>query len=192
MSPDVRYIFLSHQDPDIVAATNGWLMISEADALVSRLWTRFVPHFGVDKYLEERLLPIPDEGQWITLGGSELCILPAHFMHSCGNFQIYDPTSKVLYSGDLGASMGINYREVGDFDAHVPAMDGFHRRYMASNKVVKAWAHMVRDLDIDIIAPQHGALFRGRDLVQRFIAWAEGVQCGVDIISANMTIPPRP
>ena len=33
---------------DIVAALNGWLMTTDADAYVSSLWTRFVPHFGFD------------------------------------------------------------------------------------------------------------------------------------------------
>ena len=47
---------------------------------------------------------IPDEGRIIELGGAKLYYLPAHFLHSEGNFQLYDPTSKILYSGDLGAS----------------------------------------------------------------------------------------
>jgi flavorubredoxin len=29
----LRYLFLSHQDPDIVAAVNGWLMTTDADRL---------------------------------------------------------------------------------------------------------------------------------------------------------------
>ena len=29
----LRYLFLSHQDPDIVAAINGWLMTTDADGL---------------------------------------------------------------------------------------------------------------------------------------------------------------
>ena len=48
-------IFLSHQDPDIVAAVNGWLMTTDATAYVSELWTRFVPHFGLDRLGEERV-----------------------------------------------------------------------------------------------------------------------------------------
>jgi flavorubredoxin len=41
---------------------------------------------------------------------------------------------------------------------------------------------MARSLDIDIIAPQHGAVFRGTDMVARFIDWVEGVSCGVDLL----------
>ena len=84
-------IFLSHQDPDIVAAVNGWLMTTDATAYVSALWTRFVPHFGLDRLVESRLKPIPDEGMVLPLGVSKVVCVPAHFLHSPGNFQVYDP-----------------------------------------------------------------------------------------------------
>ncbi|RLB54572.1 MAG: MBL fold metallo-hydrolase [Deltaproteobacteria bacterium] len=187
----LKYLFLSHQDPDIVAAANGWLMTTDAEAYASNLWLRFIPHFGLDHLVAERLHGIPDGGMRLDLGGSELLVLPAHFLHSCGNFQVYDPTSKILYSGDLGASVGIDYREVTDFDAHIPAMEGFHQRYMASNAVMAAWARMVRPLDIEIIAPQHGAVFKGKEQVGRFIDWCEALECGVDLIVPEFTIPDR-
>ena len=175
-------LFLSHQDPDIVAASNGWLMTTDAEAYVSALWIRFVPHFGLDRLVESRLKPIPDEGMVFDLGGAQLLFLPAHFLHSPGNFHVYDPVSRILYSGDLGASLGMPYREVTNFDDHVRYMEGFHRRYMAANRAMKAWAAMARTLDIEIIAPQHGALFRGKEQVNRFIDWCDGLACGVDLI----------
>ena len=185
----LHYIFLSHQDPDIVAAVNGWLMTTDAEAYVSQLWIRFVPHFGIDHLVADRLKPIPDEGMFFKLDGASLVALPAHFLHSEGNFQLYDPVSRILYSGDLGASLGAKYTAVSDFDAHLPYMEGFHRRYMGSNKVMKAWADMVRGLDIEIIAPQHGAYFQGKDMVGRFIDWCANLQCGVDLICRKFKIP---
>ncbi len=185
----LKYLFFSHQDPDIVAASNGWLMTTDADAYISALWTRFVPHFGLDHLVINRLKPIPDEGMVLTLGPSKLVILPAHFLHSPGNFHVYDPTSKILYSGDLGASIGVDVDEVTDFDAHLPFMEGFHRRYMASNSALRRWAAAARQLDIEILAPQHGALFRGRAMVDRFISWVEALPCGVDLLTDPIKIP---
>jgi len=182
-------IFLSHQDPDIVAAVNGWLMTTDAKAYCSGLWTRFVPHFGLDRLVEDRLLPIPDGGMRYTLGSRELYFLPAHFLHSAGNFHVYDPLSKILYSGDLGASIGTEEVVVKDFDAHIEHMAGFHRRYMAASRAMRAWAKMVRGLDIEIIAPQHGALFKGKDMCERFIGWIESLQCGVDLLDEVYKIP---
>ena len=185
----LRYIFLSHQDPDIVAAINGWLMTTDADAYISQLWTRFVPHFGFDHIVGDRLKPIPDEGMIFDLAGASLIAVPAHFMHSEGNFQLYDPISKILYTGDLGASIGANYTMVQDFDAHLPYIAGFHRRYMVANRIMRAWADMVRPLDIEIIAPQHGAIFKGKDMVRRFIDWCAELECGVDVITPFFKIP---
>jgi flavorubredoxin len=187
----LKHLFLSHQDPDIVAGINGWLMTTDADAWASSLWKRFIPHFGLDHLVADRLKEIPDEGMVFDLKGVPLLFLPAHFLHSAGNFHVYDPVSKILYSGDLGASLGQPYTEVPDFQAHRRYMDGFHRRYMASAVAMKAWANMVRDLDIEMIAPQHGAFFRGKAMVQQFIDWAADFPCGVDLLVDRYRIPGR-
>ncbi len=183
------YILLSHQDPDIVAAANGWLMVTDAQALLPQLWIRFIIHFGVDDFVVDRIQPLPDKGRVVDLAGAKLYLLPAHFMHSAGNFQVYDPISRILYSGDLGASLGQTYRVVTNFDDHIQYMEGFQRRYIPSGKVLKLWAKMVRDLDIEIVAPQHGAMIIGRENVVRFIDWVESLSCGLDWMEPVYQVP---
>lgn len=186
----LKHLFLSHQDPDIVAATNGWLMaLPELQAHCSELWRRFVPHIGPDRLLFDRMNPIPDQGCRIALGSSEVWAIPAHFLHSSGNFHVYDPVSKILYTGDLGASMGEETREVTDFEGHVRFMEGFHHRYMGSTRALKLWLDLVRQLDVETIAPQHGAMFRGRDTVERFLTWLDTLEVGVDRLKPY-TLPP--
>ena len=76
--------------------------------------------------------------------------------------------SGILFTGDLGASIlpaGRPFAPVDDFDAHVSLMEGFHRRYMAAGRICKLWAHMVRELDLEWIVPQHGVPFSTKDLV---------------------------
>ena len=186
---DLKYIFFSHQDPDIVAAANGWMMITNATALLSNLWLRFIMHFGVDDMAADRIEGIPDRGRRIQLNGCELLIIPAHFMHSPGNFQVYDPVSKILYSGDLGASLGQTYTVVQNFTDHTQYMEGFHKRYIASNHTLRLWAQMVRQLDIETIAPQHGAMMVGKETVSQFIDWVETLPCGVDILDHVYQLP---
>ena len=144
-------------------------------------------------YQPDRLVRVPDRGGILPLGDAYIAALPAHFLHSEGNFHFYDPVSKILFSGDLGASLVSNARAgqpVKDFEAHKARMRGFHRRYMSSRRVVKYWAHMVRDLDIEMIVPQHGAYFAGRPMVERFIDWVESEECGLDLLSqANYRLP---
>lgn len=190
ISPNhLQYILFSHQDPDIIAAANGWLMVTDARALLSQLWIRFIMHFGVDDFAVDRIEPVADEGRIVDLAGCKLLVLPAHFLHSPGNFQVYDPVSKILYSGDLGASLGQTYVTVRNFDDHVQYMEGFHRRYIASQRALQWWAEMIAPLEIDIIAPQHGAMIVGPENVRRFVDWVTGLACGLDLLQGRYQLP---
>ncbi|MDR0777073.1 MAG: MBL fold metallo-hydrolase [Azonexus sp.] len=185
-SKDLDYILASHPDPDIIASVNKWFVASHCKVMISNLWTRFVPHFTTGRDISGRILGIPDQGSVIRLGNCQLLALPAHFMHSEGNFQFYDPVAKILFSGDLGASIlphEIAAEPVSDFASHARQMEGFHRRYIVSRKVCRFWANMVRQLDIEQIVPQHGARFVGAKAVGDFIAWVEGMECGVDLVT---------
>lgn len=186
---NLKHIFFSHQDPDIIAAANGWLMVTDATAYLSTIWTRFITHFGVDELVIDRIKPIPDEGMVIEVAGERFPLIPAHFLHSSGNFQVYDPVAKILYSGDLGASLGQDYAIVEDFDNHIQYMEGFHKRYIPTSKVLKMWVNTVRKLDIEIIAPQHGAVFGNREMSNKFIDWISTMSCGLDLMDAEFPIP---
>jgi flavorubredoxin len=174
-------ILASHADPDIIASLDRWMTSSPAKVYISRLWERFAPHFCKPGKTEDRIIGIPDPGMHIKLGDSEIVALPAHFMHAEGNFQFWDPVSRILFSGDLGASLGGEpERIVTSLKDHLPRMEGFHRRYMVSNKIMRLWARMVRQLPIRMIVPQHGAPMAGPAIAE-FIDWVEGLQCGVDL-----------
>ena len=101
---ELDYVIATHQDPDIISSMDRWLMYSDAKILISRLWERFLPHL-VPGYMGEkgasRIIAIPDQGSNIKFGDTSIKALPAHFLHSVGNFHFYDPTSKILFSGDL-------------------------------------------------------------------------------------------
>ncbi|WOB06654.1 MBL fold metallo-hydrolase [Piscinibacter gummiphilus] len=181
-------IFASHADPDIIASLDRWMTATpSAKIYISRVWERFIPHFCKSGKTDGRIVGIPDPGMRVPVGRSELVALPAHFLHSEGNFQFYDPVSRILFSGDLGASMGTGAQAqefVTRLADHVPRMEGFHRRYMVSNKVMRHWAQMVRSLDIDMIVPQHGSPMRG-PAVREFIEWAERLECGIDLLTSK-------
>ncbi len=192
---DIDYIFATHQDPDIISSLDKWLMYSDAKIAVSSLWERFVPHL-VPGYMKEkaegRMLAIPDAGMNIPLAHSVIKAIPAHFLHSVGNFQFYDPISKILFSGDMGASLVDSEpeRPVRDFEKHVNKMLSFHQRYMVSNKVCRLWANMIRTMDVEMMVPQHGRPFVGKEMIEQFLCWIEQLECGVDLMTQkNYTAP---
>ena len=180
----LSYLLASHADPDIIASLDRWLSSTKALLVISRMWERFVPHFTKTGKTENRVIGVPDGGGRLPLGRHELWLLPAHFMHSEGNFQFYDPVSRILFTGDLGVSMmsgAQTAKPVTDFKAHIPLMEGFHKRYMVSNKIMRLWAQMARQLDISMIVPQHGAPIMGAQAISDFINWIEGLTCGIDL-----------
>jgi len=186
------YIIASHQDPDIVASLNKWLVGTHAKVIVPEIWERFIPHFTRPGKSKGRLITMPDKGLNIKLGENTLKAIPAHFLHAEGNYQFYDPKSKILFSGDMGANLCPNEDlniPVKKLSEVMPYMDGFHKRYMNGNKACRFWANMVRTLDIEIMAPQHGRALTGK-AIPEFINYIENLQCGLDLFTQdNYTVP---
>ncbi len=187
----IRKLVLSHQDPDIGAGAAMWLMMAGTNTkiYVSNLWVRFVPHFSRSDIKDDVFVPIPDEGMTIDLNTCSLRMVPAHFLHSPGNFQLYDPLARILFSGDLGTSLlsGEPFSPVTDFEGHIKHMEVFHRRYMSANRACRLWAGLVRSLDIEMIIPQHGTkYFAGKAMVNKFIDWVESLACGADVLSEDL------
>ena len=181
---NLSYLIASHADPDIIAALDRWMTSTRAKLVISRIWERFAPHFAKAGKTEGRVIGVPDAGGKLPLGKTELWLIPAHFMHSEGNFHFYDPVSKILFTGDLGVALmsGAEARQpVRDLKAHIPRMEGFHRRYMVSNKILRMWVRMARQLDIRMLVPQHGAPIEGRQAIADFFDWIENLMCGVDL-----------
>ena len=69
-------------------------------------------------------------------------------------------------------------------------MRGFHQRYMCSKKVTRLWANMVRDMDVEMIVPQHGRPFQSKESINRFLDWISDLDCGIDLLTqANYRCP---
>ena len=189
------YIFLSHQDPDIGSGLNLWLPICKAQIVISALWIRFIPAFCVRGLSETRITTVPDHGLRFSLAGADLFAIPAHFMHSPGNFHLYDPLAKILFTGDLGASVepiSEHIQTETEFAKHTEFMRGFHNRYISSNKACRKWVEMVQELPVEMIVPQHGARISGRRLVRRFYDWVANERCAVDDFADTLfQLPPE-
>lgn len=177
---EITDLFASHQDPDIISSLGLWdQALPNARLHAATLWEGFLRHFGCDSI---EYVGIPDNGGVINLDGLELQIIPAHYLHSSANFNIYDPVAKVFYSGDIGAALEAPDAPmfVENFDAHVEKMRYFHQRWMPSNQAKRVWIERVRRLEIDVLAPQHGRAFKGDD-VKRFLDWFEALQVGIAV-----------
>lgn len=195
---NLDYILASHQDPDIIASLPKWLIKSPAKVITSKLWSRFLPHLvpgylngDADMSLDKRIIGLSDKGGSIKLGNSEIIVVPAHFLHSVGNFQFFDVKSRILFSGDMGASLiedNSAAEPVLNFKKHIPNMEGFHKRYMTSNKACRLWAGVVKSLNVSMIVPQHGKPFAGEQIYE-FLDWISNLECGIDLINESFYQP---
>lgn len=180
----IKHIFYSHQDPDVSSGIALWLSVTNAKIYISKWWVRFLPHYGM--FDMSSIVAIDDNGAKINLPtGDTLEIIPAHFLHSVANFHVYDSRSKILFTGDLGAAIfpkGGRYAFVKDFNSHLKLMEAFHKRYMASNSVCRKYVNMMSKYQINMIAPQHGAIFNKKEDVKSFFDWFSNLKCGVDTI----------
>lgn len=175
----ISKLFASHQDPDIISSLSMWLEFNPAvRCYISWLWSSFIPHFGGEG---DTLIPIPDGGAVIPLGREQMQAVPAHYLHSSGNFNLYDPKAKILFSGDIGAALLPKEETalfVEDFDRHVKFAEAFHRRWMGSERAKQDWCARVSAMEIDMLCPQHGAIYQGAD-VGRFIDWFSRLEVGI-------------
>lgn len=185
---EIDAIFASHQDPDVISSLFLWHQsCPQAKVYCPRTWSLFLPHFAGGA----GMTGLPDEGAAIPLGGSDdLSAIPAHYVHSSGCFTLYDPRARILFSADIGAAL-LPEKEpsvfVENFTGHVKFMEGFHKRWMPSNEAKNRWIRIVRQLDVNMLCPQHGAIFRGDD-VKRFLDWFEALDVGC----ANQVEPRMP
>lgn len=179
----IKFIFFSHQDPDVSGSIAQWAVTSQAKLIMSSLWVRFMSHYGL--LAMDRVITLPDHGAKLNFGSDSLKFVPAHFLHSPGNFTLYDSKSKIVFSGDIGAAVVTSpegYKRVNNFQEHKEFLYGFHKRYMGSNKLCKAWVAHIEKLDVKMIAPQHGLVFEDEN-VSNFLEWLKELKCGSDYMS---------
>ena len=91
----------------------------------------------------------------------------------------------------MGASLLDDAQPVSNFADHISSMEGFHRRYMVSKKVTHLWANMVREMDVEMIVPQHGRSFKGKEMINAFLTWVESFDCGIDLLQQQNYREPK-
>ncbi|PCI30437.1 MAG: flavoprotein [SAR324 cluster bacterium] len=171
-------VFCSHQDPDIFSAIGLWLkMKPELKVMLPKMWLGFMLHFAG---IKENFDLLPDEGSTFDLNGVTMQAISAHYCHSSGNFNLYDPAANILFSGDVGAALLPHESTelfVEDFDAHIQYIELFHKRWFGSNEHKNQWCERVSEINPSILCPQHGMLYRGEN-VKRFLDWFYHLKVG--------------
>src|SRR5690606_17148776 len=95
------YVFLNHQAPDVAGAAPALQLHAPHRRVPTSddTW-RLVRFYGLDP---ERFTPIESlvENKLPLATGHQVLTVPTPFCHFRGAVMLYDPTSQILFSGDL-------------------------------------------------------------------------------------------
>lgn len=177
-------VFINHQDPDVGSSASQICgrYAPRASIFTSEATWRLVVHFNLPR---DRFVDTDASRRGLTLpGGHPVIPVPSPFCHFRGAVMLYDPETRVLFSGDLFG--GITAAGPHDLWAEPSDWSGvraFHQAYMPTSRAIAAAVRAIQRLDppVEIIAPQHGRLLRG-DVLQRFMQQLEKLPVGFDIM----------
>ena len=177
-------LYINHQDPDVgsSAAVISGRYAPHAAILCSEATWRLIVHFNLppERYIDTAHFP---RGFDVPTGHAMLPV-PSPFCHFRGAVMLYDPETRVLFTGDLfGGLTTIEARGIWADETDWAGIRAFHQTYMPTNRVLIRAIEAIRALDppVEILAPQHGRLIRG-PLLARFMDRLARLPVGLDIL----------
>lgn len=178
-------LLLNHQDPGISSTVASLLEhhIPQVPVLCTEDTGELLHNYC--DIPDSQFVHLEDYPRGMKLPTGDVVIpVAAPFCHFMGATMLYDPATRVLFSGDLFAGLcepGIE-RMVAE-ESDWAGIRAFHQIYMPTRTAVQNAIDAIRRLDppVEIIAPQHGRIITG-DLVKTFMDRLYDLQVGVDVV----------
>lgn len=174
-----------------VIVSRGAAQIAGSLGMWAEVLGHETPIYAADMLLPDLLHIDPDlniqgvgeNGAEVSLAdGAGLHILPAPYLPTASAVSVYDPTTRILYTGDIGTVEGPWADDATPFSAQFSlvshAMNAFHQSWFASGSARDDWLARIEGLSVDIIAPRAGPCFQGKDVLH-FIRWLATMDVGV-------------
>lgn len=190
ISPEqIVCLIYHHVDPDLCGSMSNMVDICTNPELKILSEPRNNTFLGY--YLERdkrTLLKSIDEYKGVfTLRDRMLRFVKTPYAHEAGSFVTYDEKSRVLFSSDLFGSFSSQWElfvdladdcyTCRDYDhcinrriyCPLPDILAFHKAVMPSEKAVRCAMEAIGKLDIELIAPQHGSIFKKKSDIKFLI-----------------------
>ena len=176
---NIKYIILHHQDPDLCAAVPQIEKVINRDDLQivthSRM-TVLIKHYMVNSNYYEI---DKNDLKLTTSNGLTLKFITTPYCHSPGAFVTYEPETKVLFSSDIFGGLEESW-EFYAKDDYFSKAEAFHSAYMPSRDIFNYALRKIEELDINLIAPQHGSIIK-RKYIYNLIEDMKNLECGLYI-----------
>lgn len=177
-------LFINHQDPDVGSSASiiSARYAPKAGILCSEDTWRLIVHQNLPR---GRFIATEKFSHGLNVPtGHRLVPVPSPFCHFRGAVMLYDPETRVLFTGDLfGGVTDINAQGLYADESDWNGIRAFHQIYMPVNLALQRVVATIRNLEpaVEIIAPQHGRIIRG-PLIQTFLDRMEKLPVGLDIM----------
>jgi flavorubredoxin len=180
----VNAIIVCHQDPDVAASMVQWLDFNPEIKVITSVRTNILlPHYGRIDYT---FININESYEYYFLTGNKLKFIEAPFLHFPGAFVTIDNESSFLFSGDIWASIDMDWKLiVDDFNKHELKLSLFHIDYMASNVACRGFLQRFGQYQPEAILPQHGSIIP-KIFVSRAFDYLRKLKCGLDLIYSGL------
>lgn len=132
-------------------------------------------HYGEYKYMTVKA------GDSLNIGKRNLNFVPTPMLHWPDNMVTYCPEERILFSND---AFGQHYASSARFDDETPLTEVMEeaKKYYANivmpySKQAAGATELVSTLDIDVIAPSHGVVWRGHidEILAAYRKWSGNV-----------------
>ena len=169
----VKYVILHHQDPDFCSSVPLFEQKGAKFIIVTHWRTQtLVKYYGIKSHYY-----IVNENEFkLTLNsGRVLEFIKTPYLHFPGAITTYDYNSKILFSSDIFGAFSYEWSLYAE-DDYIEKMKAFHDHYMPSNDILRPIMELFLEMDISMIAPQHGSIIK--DNVQKYIKVLRDLECG--------------
>ncbi len=173
----INLVIVHHQDPDLCAAIpklEKELGIGNFDILTTDRTGVFIPYYNVKTeitYVSDRdIIEVGSKGR-------QLEFITTPYLHFPGAMVTYDHLSKILFSSDIFGGFSVDWSLYAN-KYYFEAMKAFLQPYMSAQKHVHNFLDKIKDLEIDLIAPQHGSIIQ-KELVNDALEMFRNLEVGI-------------
>lgn len=177
---DLDYVVLNHAEPDHSSGLPPLLSSSPKAVVVG---TTFASRLLDALYRLEREFRVVKSGDRLDLGGKSLEFTATPWLHWPETMMTYVPEEKVLFSGDaFGAYGALGADALFDNQLDEEELARESKEYFATivsgfSKSVLGAVEKLKDLEVRILAPSHGPVYRSRPswIVELWSKWSKPV-----------------
>jgi len=172
----IKRLIYQHYDPDLCGN------IPHMEAIIENPELKLISHRENNVFIKyysvkSPMLCIEEINRCFEFSsGRRIEFIHAPYCHAPGSFMTYDTKSKVLFSSDVFGAYDSNWTfythidkkcfdcetardcELFGKECQMTGMIAFHRCIMPSKKALMSAIKHVEELDISLIAPQHGSI----------------------------------